>query len=442
MIRLLYFLFCILQVGSLQAEGFATVKGRVSGEQQPLNIQLMRVENGVPVEYAGTSIASGGSFAFMLEPEENQPYYYLYDGKGYCRLYLQAGVETEVVWEDQNFRVIQSGSEENRLLETWREMERELKGDQKSDTYGAFFPRFESVRKNVNNWLSEVERILPNYVTELKEIVELDLLNHFVMYVAKRQQNYESEEQESAYYQQIMKSFPEKDSRLLKQPYGMELLNNYFTYKQTVMFRARAYTMEERLAELNVPELKAEYILAKIPTTDYRRYCEYERYYMLLLPESYRQRMRHLQERPVSILQPGELAPNLMYPDTNGQLHSMADFKGKYKYIDIWATWCVPCKKEIPSLQSLEKELEGQDIVFISISIDKNRKAWKDFVRVRQLGGTQLWAGDWTELPHELKLGSVPRFMLIDPEGRWVDVNASRPSDPKLKEILKKLLGK
>ena len=50
MIRLLYFLFCILQVGSLQAEGFATVKGRVSGEQQPLNIQLMRVENGVPVE--------------------------------------------------------------------------------------------------------------------------------------------------------------------------------------------------------------------------------------------------------------------------------------------------------------------------------------------------------------------------------------------------------
>ena len=63
--------------------------------------------------------------------------------------------------------------------------------------------------------------------------MELDLLNHFVMYVLQRQQNYESEEQESAYYQQIMKSFPEKDSRSLKQPYGMELLNNCFTYKQT-----------------------------------------------------------------------------------------------------------------------------------------------------------------------------------------------------------------
>lgn len=443
MIRLLYFLFCILQVGNLQAKGFAIIKGYVLGEQQPSNIQLMRVQNGVSVKYAGTSITSGGSFAFMLEPEENQPYYYLYDGKEYCRVYLQAGVEIEVRWESSYFRVIQAGNKENCLLEMWREMKRELGGNWENETYGAFFPRFESIRRNVDDWLREVERTNPSYIKELKEIVELDLLNNFVMYISKRQQSYKSEEQECTFYHQIMKSFPEKNSRLLKQPYGMELLDNYFTYKQTFIFRDREYTMEQRLAELDVPELKAEYILAEIPTTDYYRYCEYERYYMPLLPEdSYRQRMRHLQDRPISILQEGELAPNLMYPDTNGQFLSMADFKGKYKYIDIWATWCAPCKKEIPSLQCLEKEFEGQDIVFVSISIDKNRKTWKDFVHVKQLGGIQLWAGGWTELPHELKLGSVPRFMLIDPEGRWVDINAPRPSDPKLKEILKNLLNK
>ena len=443
MIRLLYFLFCILQVGCVYGQNFAIIKGQVSGEQRPLNIQLMRVQNGVPVNYAGTSIASGGSFAFMVEPEKDQPYYYLYDGKEYCRLYLEAGVVIEVGWESQNFRVIKPGNEENRLLETWRKMERSLKEKQQDESYGAFFPRFESVRKNVNNWLREVDSLYPAYAGELKDIVELDLLNDFIMYVSKQQQNYESEEQGSEYYRQIMKRFPEKNNRLLKQPYGITLLDSYFTYKQTFIFRTREYTMEQRLAELDVPELKAEYILAEIPTTDYRRYCEYERYYMPLLPgDTYRQRMRHLKERPISILEPGELAPNLIYPDTSGQLFSMADFKGKYKYIDIWATWCTPCKQEIPSLRSLEKEFEGQNIVFVSISIDKNRKAWKNFVRMQQLEGIQLWAGDWSELPHELKLGSVPRFMLIDPEGRWIDVNAPRPSNPKLKEILKKLLSK
>lgn len=443
MIRLLYFLFCILQVGYVYCQDFAVIKGRVSGEQRPSNMQLVRVQNGVPVNYAGTSIASGGNFAFMVIPEKDQPYYYLYDGKEYCRLYLEAGVEIEVGWKNQNFHVIKPGNEKNRLLETWRNMKRSLKGDQKDRSYGAFFPRFESVRRDVNNWLCEVNRLHSAYIGELKDIVELDLLNNFIMYVFKRQQDYESEEQECEYYRQIMKSFPEKNGRLLKQPYGMALLENYFTYKQTFIFRTQEYTMEQRLAELDVPELKAEYILAEIPTTDYHCYCEYERYYMPLLPgDKYRQRMRHLEERPISILQPGELAPNLMYPDTSGQLLSMADFKGKYKYIDIWATWCTPCKQEIPSLQCLEKEFEGQDIVFISISIDKNRKAWENFVRTQQLGGIQLWAGDWAELPRELELGSVPRFMLIDPEGCWVDVNAPRPSNLKLKEILKKLLSK
>ena len=86
MIRLLYFLFCILQVGYVYCQDFAVIKGRVSGEQRPSNMQLVRVQNGVPVNYAGTSIASGGSFAFMVIPEKDQPYYYLYDGKEYCRL--------------------------------------------------------------------------------------------------------------------------------------------------------------------------------------------------------------------------------------------------------------------------------------------------------------------------------------------------------------------
>ena len=61
-------------------------------------------------------------------------------------------------------------------------------------------------------------------------------------------------------------------------------------------------------------------------------------------------------------------------------------------------------------------------------------------MRENHLGGIQLWAGDWDNLPQELGIGSVPRFMLIDKEGNWIDANALRPSNPLLVEILEKLL--
>ena len=54
-----------------------------------------------------------------------------------------------------------------------------------------------------------------------------------------------------------------------------------------------------------------------------------------------------------------------------------AQFRGKYVYIDLWASWCVPCCREVPHLQKLEKELENKDVVFLSISIDQNPSAWK-----------------------------------------------------------------
>lgn len=73
---------------------------------------------------------------------------------------------------------------------------------------------------------------------------------------------------------------------------------------------------------------------------------------------------------------------------------------------------------------------------------EENRllEQWKE--REHQLGGVQLWAGDWSRLPEELQVGSIPRFILIDKEGNWVDTEALRPSDPALKKLLENLLKK
>ena len=54
----------------------------------------------------------------------------------------------------------------------------------------------------------------------------------------------------------------------------------------------------------------------------------------------------------------------------------MTDLKGKYIYIDVWATWCGPCRGELPALKELEEKYAGKDIHFVSLSCDKNKKAW------------------------------------------------------------------
>lgn len=137
------------------------------------------------------------------------------------------------------------------------------------------------------------------------------------------------------------------------------------------------------------------------------------------------------------------------YVDIKGGTKSLEDYKGKYVYIDVWATWCGPCIQEIPYLQSLEKEYRNKNIEFISISTDENRrsggsweaaeKKWREFVKEKDMSGVHLWAGKDINFQREYQISGIPRFILIDPQGNIVNANAPRPSDPSLKMLFNSL---
>lgn len=131
------------------------------------------------------------------------------------------------------------------------------------------------------------------------------------------------------------------------------------------------------------------------------------------------------------------------YENFKGGKTSLADLKGKFVYIDVWATWCAPCKAEIPALKALEKEFMGKNIQFVSISVDKPEahETWKKMVADEQLSGIQLYADNNFESQFILDYGinAIPRFILIDGAGNIVDADAPRPSDPKIKELFTEL---
>jgi thiol-disulfide isomerase/thioredoxin len=122
---------------------------------------------------------------------------------------------------------------------------------------------------------------------------------------------------------------------------------------------------------------------------------------------------------------------------------SLSDFKGKYVYIDVWATWCAPCLAEVPSLKKVEKQYHRKNIEFVSISIDTENKfdAWRKMVTDKELSGVQLLADkDWkSDFIAAYQINSIPRFILIDPKGNIVSSNAPRPSENELISLFNEL---
>lgn len=137
----------------------------------------------------------------------------------------------------------------------------------------------------------------------------------------------------------------------------------------------------------------------------------------------------------------GQPCIEFKYKDINGKEVSLTDLAGKYVYIDCWATWCGPCRGELPHLQELEHKYKGKNIHFVSLSCDQDKAAWEKMVKDEKLGGIQLHnGGDRTFMDFFMVTG-IPRFILLDREGKILQANASRPSNPETAKTFDALEG-
>lgn len=131
-------------------------------------------------------------------------------------------------------------------------------------------------------------------------------------------------------------------------------------------------------------------------------------------------------------LKKGSPSPSFNYPDSSGKNISLESLKGKLVYVDVWATWCGPCKAQIPFLKQLEEKYREEDIAFVSLSIDqlKNISKWKDMIVDKELGGIQIIADKaWrSKFVTDYVIEGIPRFILIDKDGNLMDPMAPRPA--------------
>lgn len=140
---------------------------------------------------------------------------------------------------------------------------------------------------------------------------------------------------------------------------------------------------------------------------------------------------------------PGREAPDFELIDADGNKKMLSDLRGKVLYIDVWATWCGPCLQELPPLAKLwEKYKDNPNIEFVSISVDESVDEWKAKLETdKPLWKSYRVEGGLNGLMKKLYyISGIPRFMLIDKDGKIINVNAPRPSNPTIEMVLDRYL--
>lgn len=129
----------------------------------------------------------------------------------------------------------------------------------------------------------------------------------------------------------------------------------------------------------------------------------------------------------------GTPAPDITLDTPDGKQVQLKDIcKGKFTYIDVWATWCGPCKMEIPHMAKLVERFKGNDkVLFISISCDENVEAWKKMIEADKPAWAQynIYGAVNAQFSKDWGITGIPRFIMIDKDGNIFAADATRPSN-------------
>ena len=137
--------------------------------------------------------------------------------------------------------------------------------------------------------------------------------------------------------------------------------------------------------------------------------------------------------------------PDIRFQDANGTSYTLSNFRGKVVLLNVWASWCAPCRKEMPALDRLQRMLGGPDFQVVPLSIDiGGADAVRRFygeIGIRALG---IYVDPTTDATGKLRTVGIPTTLLLDREGRerWRKTGPAEWDSPEIVESLRaKLRG-
>jgi thiol-disulfide isomerase/thioredoxin len=417
-------------------------------------VSLYRLENGDLKEVATSEVAADSGFYFACKPQR-EGFYFIGESRRAVNRYAfylkPQDTELSFTVTPRSYALTGDNSPENRELERWHDFVQPLEWKsvyfmrEPGGTYVDFFPLLE---EKVAQLAAYQKNATGNKVFEaaFEEYKRLNLLDIAVNFLYAPRTAHPEGEDYPDYYRNINLADLAKTTAALRYiPSGVDLIEKIIFTKLQLKGEKIANPVSAILASLD--EIANDTVRGEVVVhfassqKTYAGLLDFEADYgKYLATEGQKDRIRAL-KNALNVVKDKSAAIDFRFPDENGKPVALSDFKGKLVYIDVWATWCGPCKKELPHLKSLEAELHSNtNIVFLSVATDpsKDEEKWKRYIKSNEMKGVQLFAGDNAkkELLDTYKIMGIPRFILVGRDGTLISADAPRPSSPEIRPLL------
>lgn len=444
--RLMLIAVCLLFAGILYAQKPVRVTCQTGkGIAPPLC--LWKVQAGEMRLVAEASFGNGYcEFGFVPEADG---FYMVGNHRIDCQypLYLKAGERVSLYMDGDTVCLAgRHNSPENEVLYEWVRLSRNLRELamllNPLVTYEQFFPALDTVLARAEAFKVDVRTKNERFNELMRQMVDADLNLYALRFLYSPRSKQPNREQRPAFYAGIISPDRFCDTTVLCMPYGMELLRVYMMY-YCLENKKNAADLREALAAIPCKEVRGAIVVKKAREFN-RSYAEFVDFMEIAAPHINESQAAYLEARASQLYEAREGVPavDFAYPDVEGVERALSDYRGKVVVVDVWATWCGPCKAQMPALKLLEKEFEGKEVVFVGVSVDKEDDwgKWVQFVKDEQLPGVQLFANGWSKITEDYKITGIPHFMLFDKAGNVIAADAPHPTSPALKRMIENAL--
>lgn len=439
----IFIIFLISITSSVYTFGQIIIKGEISNSNsKELSINYLNQRSA-----AKAKINKGN---FKLEVNLEQGYYNLKIGNESASIYLVPKDNLFITLDaekfDETIKFSGIGSKRNNYLAK-KQLITERAMENTNDFYGGTEEKYLQNISELNSKITDELKISNSEKSfiddELKSIKYSQLLN-LINYETFQDFYFGNKITASESFLSPLKNINfDNENEFQKQPYYRYLVSS--KWKKDIE-KAKDYSEKNKIFHsITSKSIKIDLLINFYYSISKDR-TKAQDYFKLIknnLPNNDFVKMAREKLKTTLKIKKGVKSPSFTYKDYNNKTHSLSDFKGKYVFIDVWATWCGPCVKQIPYLKELEHLYSNKDIVFVSISVDRPEayEKWKKMISEKKLGGVQLFADKSfdSKFIKAYGISSIPRFILLDKEGKILNENTDKPSTEKLKNTLKAL---